>query len=67
MHSRKLWKTFAVASAIALATSPGLAAAQTELKLGHEGVPGSLIGAAMAKLRGLFVTSGCLMKESLIS
>jgi len=62
MSHRTLWKAFAVASAIALAGSSGLAAAQTELKLGHVGEPGSLIGAAAdhfaelanAKLKGKY-------------
>ncbi len=42
MHARTLWK----ALAFAFAAAAGLAAAQTELKLGHVGEPGSLIGAA---------------------
>ncbi|HUJ00962.1 MAG TPA: TRAP transporter substrate-binding protein, partial [Usitatibacter sp.] len=46
MLSRKLWKALAVASAIVLAGSSGAASAMTELKLGHVGHPGSLIGAA---------------------
>jgi tripartite ATP-independent transporter DctP family solute receptor len=62
MPRHNLWKAFTVASAIALAGSSGLAAAQTELKLGHVGEPGSLIGAAAdhfaelanAKLKGKY-------------
>ncbi|HXS52345.1 MAG TPA: TRAP transporter substrate-binding protein [Usitatibacter sp.] len=46
MLRHKPWKAFTVACAIAFAGSSGLAAAQTELKLGHVGEPGSLIGAA---------------------